>query len=79
MRTITNNVRKAEHKLEDMEKRGALIAKAAAQTNNRLRSLSSALASSPLSLPGVLQEEMRSAEEDARQVPVFLFIELTHV
>jgi hypothetical protein len=79
MRTISNNVRKAEHKLESIEKGRALIAKAAAETNNRVRSLSSALAASPLSLPAVLQQEMRSAEEDARQVPVFLFIELRDV
>ncbi len=85
MRTITNNVCKAERKLEAIEKCRALIGKAAAETNNRVRSLSSALAATstatatPLSLPAVLQEEMRSAAEDARQVPVFFFIELTHV
>ena len=79
MLTITNNVLKAVHKLEAIEKRRALIAKAAAETNNRVRSLSSALAASPLSLPAVLQQEMRSAEEDARQVPFFFFIELKDV
>ena len=70
MRTITNNVRKAQMKLDSILNRRTAVNKAVCETSDRTRRLSAACAP-PSTLhtaqpDAILAEEVRSAEEEAK-------------